>query len=210
MTYSAGWFCRILCLGSLAGVAIVGVPAKAVAEPIIYTPYQPPDAVPAAAPAEPLVVATVPAPPPIRRWYGYQLMLADAATLGLAYQLNQPAIGLALWAAPPTIHGLHHNKRMAITSPVMRTLLPVLGGALGVSMAECHHEENSFDFCPLGQMGAGMVVGMVVAALVDYTLAWEEVVPAAPALPARPGVTLSVPAVAPIANGAALVMGGAF
>ena len=64
--------------------------------------------------------------------------------------------------------------------------------------------------CPLGGIIVGARVGMAVAAVVDYALAWEVEVPPTPSPPVRSGVTLSVPAVAPIANGAALVMGGAF
>jgi hypothetical protein len=212
MMFAAVSFFRSFRLGIQATAALVIASAgPAAAQSVEYTPYQPPEALPAPIPVEPLTVAATPAPPPMRRWYGYQLMLSDAALCTLAYKFAAPEIGLGLWVGPPIIHGVHHNKTMAIVSPVMRTLIPLLGGSIGAAATQCHHEENDFlDLCPLGGIIAGALVGMAVAAVTDYALAWEVEAPATPAPPARSGVTLSVPAVAPITNGAALVMGGAF
>jgi len=158
-----------------------------------------------------------PAPVPVKRWYGYQLMLADAAWIGLAVASGPRGslFAFGYLAAPPTIHGLHRNGTMAAVSPLLRVLIPVLGAGIGVAAESCPaHDPNdeNWEFCGLRGTLAGLGIGMLVAMVADYSLAWEKVAPAPAPLPPRSysRVSLSSAGVAPIANGAAVVLGGRF
>ena len=228
MTFVAASFPRVFCLGSLVAVAVVaGLPGLVAAQSATYTPYQPATAlaapapaapaevVPVPPPAAPLVAAPAPALVPARRWYGYQLMLSDATMVGLAFALDSPEIAFGVLAAPAVIHGLHHNTGMAIASPFLRIGLPVLGATVGASAAQCTDNDSTFlDFCPLGEMIIGAYVGLLVAGVVDYAAAWQvDTTPTIPTTAARrssPRVTLSTAGVAPIPNGATLVLGGRY
>lgn len=220
---------RLSGLGSLVVIAaVVALPGMAAAQSATYTPYQPPAALPVpapaaaaetgpmASPAAPLVFVPAVAPAPTRRWYGYQLLLGDAAVLALMWTSRQSGVALGLLALPPVIHGLNHNGPMAAASVLMRVGLPALGGTIAASTADCRHEPNTLDFCPLGEAAVGVLAGLVAAMVTDYALAWRVDAPQTPPPPAtagrryRPRLTLSAAGIAPSANGATLVLGGRY
>ena len=187
-------------------------------------PFQPADdsaATPPSIPAPALAPPSVQSPPPppvATRWYGYQIMLSDAATVALLFTGGPgPLTGLALYAAvPPFIHVLNKQYRLAVASPLMRLVFPLAGALVGSQMASCSQQE---EWCGLGGFILGFGVGAVVAMVVDWSLAWapEFPAPSSPgpaeqhARPARsPHFALTSAGVVPTSDGARLVVGGRF
>lgn len=212
MTIRKTWLAQPL--GGLAALILFGgLPTRAQAQPVgAIEPYQPTEP-PGWASPQGLYLS--PAPVPAKRWYGYQLMLADAAWVGLAVASGPKGglFALSYLVAPPIIHGVHHNVAMAVASPLIRSLVPVLGAVIGARAESCPaHDEQELDFCGLGGAIAGFGIGMLVAMVVDYSLAWETVAAAPAPSPPRSysRVSLSSAGVAPLANGAAVVLGGRF
>lgn len=214
---SSAW--TLALLGMLAASA--ALPARAHAQSAVelrpYTPSARPVVDPVAPPS---VVHAAPARPLVTRsWYGYQLMATDAASIGLLFAgPAAPLGGITFFGAPPAIHGLHGNARMAIASPAMRIGLPLVGMVLGSSAERCERNPDSdFDMCGLGGAMVGGGIGLLAAMVVDYALAWQ-VTAAAPvaasAPPAAPrgagGLRVSSAGLAPLNGGAALMVGGQF
>lgn len=215
----------------LASFVVLTVAGRAKAEgPTETVPYQPAEPPPADASAlppamwppatwPPVAWAPPPPAPPVKRWYGYQIMLTDLGSIVLAAASSRqtlPLGGLGFFAMPAVIHGVHHNTPMAIASPLLRLGLPVAGLLIGASAENCSNRSSSDDgdFCGLEGAVLGMGVGLLTAMIIDYAKAFE-VRPAAyaavtPAARKPRGVSLSSAGVAPIANGAAFVLGGAF
>jgi hypothetical protein len=158
-----------------------------------------------------------------RRWYGYQLMLSDAGSLAAALALAHSEGGVAtavgaggFLVVPIGVHLEHRNARMAIASPLLRSLLPILGAAVGMGLETCSPGEW---FCGLGGALLGGGVGMLTAMTIDYALAIEGMQRPAPHAPpghatspsrntGRP--TAIVAGLAPTKAGAAVVLGGRF
>lgn len=114
------------------------------------------------------------APPETRwtNWYGYQLVLADAAFVGLGLAVDHAEAWLPGYVgAPILVHALHHRVDLAIVSPVMRLVLPLLGAALGSQHRSCN---ANGDECAIGGAIWGGSIGAAVALLLDYGLAWER------------------------------------
>ncbi len=210
----AGWIAIVF---AFAAVAIPGAARGQNADEIV--PYQPPVAPPAAYAAPPMMWPPPPAPP-VKRWYGYQIMLTDLASIVLlASSRDTRYFGtMAFLAVPAVIHGVHHNTSMAIASPLLRVGLPVAGLLIGASSENCSHNSSSdADWCGLEGAIVGAGVGLLTAMILDYSLAVYEDVPSYGAVPVPPtarrrpsGVSLAGAGVAPTANGATLVLGGAF
>jgi hypothetical protein len=168
--------------------------------------------VPAAASVAPSGVVA----PARTRWYGYQLMAADALSVPVMLSGSRNAFPIGIFGylvAPIAIHSAHHNVAMAIVSPLLRFALPVAGLYLGNSSNACHSYD---DECGLGNVVLGGAIGLGVALLVDYAAAWDG--PAGQAYssplpqprPSSPGISLTAAGVAPMPNGASLVLGGIF
>jgi hypothetical protein len=143
-------------------------------------------------------------------------MGTDVASIALLFTGSGASLGgVGFFVAPPVIHGVHGNTSMAIASPLMRMGLPLVGGAIGASAASCSSSDED-SWCELGGALAGLGIGLLTAMIVDYSLAWEDrAVPArmaqAPTPPHRPPrFSLTTAGVAPIADGASLVLGGRF
>ncbi len=216
----------------LDAVAVVGYADRAAcAEPPspeipnpALAPFQPaddraatPPPIPAPALAPPFVQSPAP-PPAATRWYGYQIMLSDAASVTLLFTGSPGAFGgLALYAAgPPIIHVVNRQYGLAVASPLLRSVLPVVGALAGAKMESC--TPNEF-LCGLGGAVAGLAVGAAVAMIVDWSLAWapESAATSSPspaeqhARPARrPRFALTSAGVVPTSDGARLVLGGRF
>jgi hypothetical protein len=209
-----GWVAAFV---AFVAIAIPGTARAQNAGEIV--PYQPPAAPPAAYAAPPMMWPPPPPAPPVKRWYGYQIMLTDLASIVcLASSRDTQYFGaMGFLAVPAVIHGVHHNTSMAIASPLLRVGLPIAGMLIGVSSENCPHNTSSDDgdVCGLGGALLGLGIGLLTAMIVDYSQATSEEVPRFGAIPPtvrrRPsGVTLAGAGVAPTANGATLVLGGAF
>lgn len=204
--------------GSCWAFTLVGLLASGVCRSALAQPQAEEDAAPSATPREPLSgspafqpLASPLAPAaatPATRWYGYQLMIPDAVCVTLLLvKWNDTTLALSellFVMSPLVIHGVHRNGAMVIVSPLLRIVLP-LGGALCGALSE------GFEGVP-----AGFFTGVALAMLVDYVTAWEQV-PTAPLPTQQPrsvrsssNVRLTTAGVAPMANGAALVLAGRF
>lgn len=101
--------------------------------------------------------------------YGWQIVLADAATTVLFVNgQNQP--GLALYAlAGPIIHGAHEQGGRAAASLALRLGLPVLSAWTWDRYARsgCTHDD---DDCAVGAVAVGLVLGFASAMVLDATV----------------------------------------
>jgi hypothetical protein len=207
---------RIGALAAFVAIAVAGA-ARAQA-PGEVVPYQPPAVPPAGATAWPPMMLPPPAAPPVKRWYGYQIMLTDLGSLLLAVSSRQTRyLGtMGLLAVPAVIHGVHHNTSMAIASPLLRVGLPVAGLLISRSATDCSTPGPDDDgTCGLQRNLIGAGLGLLTAMIIDYSQAFYEpeltyapVPPTARRPPA--GVTLAGAGVAPTANGATVLLGGTF
>ena len=146
-------------------------------------------------------------------WYGYQILLSDAAFVGLGFATDKPEVWFPGYlGAPILIHALHGRVDLAVLSPAARLILPLVGMAIGSQHKHCN---AGGDECELGGAIVGAGTGALVAMLLDWGLAWnrevvptsETVPPAAPAKPAGPSVSGGF---APRRDGLSLVLGGTF
>lgn len=134
-------------------------------------------------------------PPPTveRRWYGWQTLLSDAASIGLFVSgVNddgrgdiRPAIGLFGYAlAPPIIHAAHGHALKAFGSLGLRLGAPVVGAVVGFAMAGCEESDDHYDdsdWCGASGAIGGFMVGTAGAMLFDaVVIANEDVVPERP------------------------------
>jgi hypothetical protein len=117
--------------------------------------------------------AATPRGEPERRWYGWQIILTDAAALAPVALISNGgdwgalALGLYLGGGP-VVHGAHESGAKAAGSLGLR-IIGVLGGALvglGISV-----DEHPSCYCSL-VIGAevGLVAGSLVASVVDIAV----------------------------------------
>ena len=146
------------------------------------------------------------APPSVKpepAWYGGQVLLADAVSLGvlgtglgLAMASNASsdthvAEGLLLGGtvgyvlAPIAIHSLHERPGMAVASASLRIFTPPLIGFLALVSADCGH--SSYKECTSG-VALGVGTGMVLASILDAVFLAHEAPVESPAS-SRFGVT---------------------
>jgi hypothetical protein len=146
-------------------------------------PPPPPGAVPdsVAAPKrvrrhhEPLAV------PKRTRWYGWQTLLADAASVALIVggasaesgELALVGVG-GLWLAAPTVHFSHRNVGRGLLSLGARFAFPITGAAIGAAAEDCGASDGELDLCPLGGILAGGLLGLVTAVIVDASVLAHE------------------------------------
>ncbi len=173
-----------------------------------------------AAPPALRVARPMPAPSAKRQWYGYQLMLNDAASIaliaGMAGGGTIASVGeLSFFFGGSVVHGIHRRPGLAVVSPLMRGGFALLGAILGVAAENCG--SHSEDFCGLGGAVVGGGLGLVTAMIVDYSLAWTDASPntddsAAPVETSRvPRVSFTSAGLAPLRDGgASVVLGGRF
>ena len=166
-------------------------------------------------------VQDVSPPPAATRWYGYQIMLSDAASLALLFGGGQWGAVAFYASAPPVIHVLNKRYELAVVSPLMRLALPALGVLIATHLQSCGEQDLSDLLCPLGGVIAGLAIGTAVAMIVDWSLAWAPVSAARSspsqsvseqhARPARsPRISLTSTGLVPTNDGARLVLGGRF
>lgn len=172
-----------LALASVMVLAVVVMPGSG-------TAY----AQPAVPDARALVQPVQPAPGEQRRVerYGLQVAFVDAAAvgvLGLAFVLqtrmrnDEAALGLAAaglatwWVGAPVVHGLRGNRRGALTSLALRTLLPTAAGALAWKLSpattRCPPGDRDCEPWPatidrLLITAASALAGAATASLIDW------------------------------------------
>ena len=151
-------------------------------------------------------------------WYGYQLLLSDAAFVGLGLATDRAEVWLPGYlGAPILLHALHRRTDLAIVSPLMRLMLPLIGIAIGRQHRSCN---ANGDECEIGGAIVGGSVGAAVAVLLDWGLAWERrAVPAIQKDPLRPedqrpekaaGISVTTAGFVPRDDGVRLVLCGTF
>ena len=141
-------------------------------------------------PIEP-VATKPPGPETTGGWYGWQVLLADAESIGLlalsftqdsnpgvqATLMGSAAAGYVLGA--PAVHWIQGEKSMAGVSLLLRLGLPLAGGFLGSLQGDgCSdtNESGEFRFCVNLAPALGAVAGMAVAMTIDaVALAHEPV-----------------------------------
>jgi hypothetical protein len=158
---------------------------------------------------------------PVERWYGYQIMAADLTSVGLAVFGAQSSVGeIGLVIGPSLIHTVHGRIGMAIGSPMLRLGLPAAGALVGALARPCAStgrdpgqglgeaaEQDGWCGTQSALLGAG--VGLLVAMILDWTMAWEPVEESAiPA--ASSGLHLTSAGLSPNPKGTVLVVGGQF
>ncbi len=128
-----------------------------------------------AVPAAPRPPATAPGPaepaakPRGSEWYGWQILLSDAASFTII--LAQPArptatIGLVTYlAVPPLIHFAHGNVKQGFASLALRVLLPPVGVIVGYTAGSLVCNENSS--CVDASVAFGGLAGLVGTIVTD-------------------------------------------
>jgi hypothetical protein len=214
----------VVALAGFAGRAVCAEPSHPDFPSDAPVPYQPavdgepaPRSIQAPALVPPSVQGASPPPAPTK-WYGYQIMLSDVASVAFLYGGGQwGAVGLYA-SVPAVIHVVNGRYGLAVASPLLRLVLPLAGALVGAKMESCGQQD---EFCGLGGAVAGLAVGAAVAMIVDWSLAWTPV-SAAPSSPSQPvperharsarspHITLTSAGVVPTNDGARLVLGGRF
>src|SRR5512140_3727479 len=107
---------RIAAVAAFVAIAAAGTAHAQTAGEIV--PYQPPVGPPPGAYALPPMMLPPPPAPPVKRWYGYQIMLTDLASIVILASSRDTRYfgGMGFFAVPAVIHGVHHNTSMAIAS----------------------------------------------------------------------------------------------
>ena len=211
----------VVALAGFAGRAVCAEPSHPDSAPV---PYQPAADSASASPSiqapglAPPSMQTPPPPPAPTKWYGYQIMLSDVASVAFLYGGGQWG-AVALYASvPAVIHVANGRYGLAVASPLLRLALPALGALIGTGLESCQPNEI---LCGLGGFVVGAGIGAAVAMIVDWSLAWTPVsvapsspsqsVPEQHARSARtPIITLTSAGVVPTNDGARLVLGGRF
>lgn len=152
------------------------IPAEAGAAPASATRLTPPS--PPTTwdePPEPPAPPPRAAPPP-EHWYGWQILVSDAASLTLAVATQQTWLAAPGYlVAPPLIHMFHGQNTRALASAGMRIGLPLLGYAIAVEGSQsCSSSDLSS--CDVGMVVLGFIVG-ISAVGIDPALAYEPLEP---------------------------------
>ncbi len=178
---------------------------------------------PAAAPTTAPLPAPVPQTTPRRSWYGWQIILADLATVGcLAATGSEGCLaGYALGA--PVIHGANGNLGRAGLSLALRVVLPVVGAGIGAAAANCSEPLprmttmldggtiTTWSLCGLSEIGLGLMVGAAAAIVVDGFVAFLQAPAAVDPETAKPAARISiVPRVAVGQNNVAMGVSATF
>ena len=157
-----------------------------------------------------------PAPAPARTWYGYQLILSDAASFALAATAKndrfRTAGALSLIVTPLIIHAANQRRDLAGYSALLRVGLPFFFGLMGAGVTS----DDEDQLIPgLDGFVKGALVGFVVGMVVDWCIASKPVhdgasVGMADGKPRRSRGGGVLYGIAPLRDGASLVVGGQF
>jgi len=153
-------------------------------------------------------------------WYGWQLLIADASAVALAYSRlgsSKDVRGVAVLTyavVPALIHGANGQPRRLGLSLLLRVVVPLsLGLTVAALSIACWEGKSDQETCNDG--ATAMLVSAGLAALVDdLFLAWKPALVVTQAIEQRPsspaqGLSLSV-GLLPYRQGAGLGMAGRF
>jgi hypothetical protein len=162
---------------------------------------------------EPAPIALQPRPLPeaappagARTWYGWQIMLADAASFLCVGATEQEACLAGFALSGPVVHTLHGNPGRGIVSLGLRVGLPIIGGLIGSAAADCREPAPMTmtapgtgdghgagfgtitlpSFCGLSEVGLGMMAGAATAMVADGIMAFGVRAPAPPPESVKP------------------------
>jgi hypothetical protein len=180
-----------------------------------------------AAPARGVIAAPTPAPPAAAaptdgagetgptRWYGYQLLLADALSVGLVYAgagsgtgaLATAGVGGMLLGAP-IVHAVQGEPGRAFGSLGLRLAMPLAGAAIAMWAYDRGNRDSRSCDCMGGALAGmgGMVLGLGAAMLTDaLLLGWR------PETPARKRTSIAmIPSVGVAPGGGSVGLAGRF
>lgn len=143
----------------------------------------------------PLALATVSTPvapvvgaQPVRRWYGWQIIISDAVggvlqTAGIFSSLASPPLGAGLFVTGqtvsffggPIVHWAHGHVGRGFASMFgLRVGLPFLGGLLAIGPAVASNNSAAATNWIYAGIGLGSLVGWIIDVAV---LAFDEVQP---------------------------------
>ncbi|WP_394826494.1 hypothetical protein [Pendulispora albinea] len=156
--------------------------------------------------------------PPTRvRWYGYQTLLVDLASVGMviaagATKDGGPAVfGVGGYIfGGPVVHAIHGRYATGAISLLLRLGLPAAGGGLAYAAAGSCTTKRDGSGCEWEGLGKGLTtafgasIGAGLAILIDGTALARETVPFAPS---APSVTASI---SPVPGGALFGASGTF
>lgn len=168
---------------------------------------------PMRAPTEPVLPE-----PPVKVWYGYQILLVDGALVGLVF----PTDGFTAVCLPfggPIVHLANGHSGRALGSLALRGGMLYLGSTVGLGVgnaaakranAGCvksEHEECHSDLQGIKEALIGGFLGLAGASVIDATvLAWED---APAATPTSTGLRVA-PTFAMVEGGGTLGIVGVF
>lgn len=154
-------------------VAAAASPAGA--PPAPAPPAEPPAVLPLAPPSSvvPRDAATVP-PATRLQWYGWQILISDAAVFSVAAATDNAGIAYGWVGSGAVVHLGHGNIGRFLASAALRVSLPLIGVYAGAAKASgCHG-----DWCGLGDVVGGGLIGMGTAELIDVALLAYDRAPA--------------------------------
>jgi hypothetical protein len=178
------------------------------------TPPVAESAAPAAPPPSmmlPMPVAPVADAPPMKSsWYGGQILLVDALSIGVivlgagssdgAEALVPMGVGGYLLGGP-IVHWGHGNVGKGFGSLGLRVGAPIVGAFAGAGMEDC---SGGGELCGLAGAFVGFLVGVTAAIVIDSAaLAYEEV-------PAQTEAIRVVPSLGASRDGLSLGLSGSF
>jgi hypothetical protein len=197
---------------ALADEAEPSDPARTDA-PLPAPPPPPVGAVPDSVAASPKRVRRHDAPPAVipkrTRWYGWQTLLADGASVAMfvggagaeSGELALAGLGGLLLAAP-IVHFSHRNVGRGFLSLGARVAFPITGAAIGAAAEDCSRSSGELQVCTRVGMLLGGLVGVVTAVIVDASVLAHEPDPEpADGVRLTPGVALGSRSQSLILNG---------
>lgn len=113
-----------------------------------------------------------------REYYGWQVLGADMASLLVGLAITDSGTGALTGMTGyalggPIIHATHRNYGTAVASLGLRLGLPMAGGLMGRGVYSIEHEGEDWDV--LAYMAAGVVLGAITAAMLDWAiLGWTD------------------------------------
>lgn len=140
---------------------------------------------PGAAPS--MQAAAVPPDEPVEtRWYGWQILAVDVASIAVLAAGEDDAlfssIGAGGWVlGGPAVHLVHGHGGRAVGSLALRLAAPIAGAM--IASAACPGDENDEVFGCLDNIAIGLVAGAGAAMVIDIVLATEEVESPPPVAP---------------------------
>ena len=160
-------------------------------------------------------------PPSAPVWYGWQILIADAAVAGTWIAADETgsmkldALGaLGYLIAAPAIHGAHGRARSVASSVLLRLGAPLVGALVGflIASGSCSqpsspaNAEISDSACEGQGAYIGLFTAMAAVSIFDIARAWQT----PGEIDWQPSRAAWTPAVAPTSSGAMLGMIGRF